>query len=371
MEILQHLHPWAVTAIWAAAALVVATVACLPAFAAARRFARSRPIPETLVKRSEEPLRLLVYVLAVQAVLQAAPPGLAWMEAVRHLTLVLTIGAATWLGVRLVSAIGKGIILSHPSDIADNLYARRIQTQTRVLTSTAVLLIVLFGVAAALVTFPSVRLIGTGLLASAGLAGLVVGFAAKPVLGNVLAGLQIALTQPIRLDDVVVINGEFGRIEEITGSYVAIHLWNERRLIVPLQWFIENPFENWTRKSSEVLGTAFLWVDYSMPLGPLRAELARICGSSPEWDRNVCSLQVTEASEHAIQLRLLVSAADASLNWDLRCRVREQLVSFVAANYPQYLPRLRADLGESTVRLAAPEAHSPGEAENGSAAMPV
>lgn len=361
MEILQHLHPWAITAIWAAAALVVATVACRPAFAAAHRLAHSRPIPETLVKRSEAPLRLLVYVLAMQAVLQAAPPGLAWMGAVQRLILVLTIGATTWLGVRLVSAIGKGIILSHPSNIADNLYARRIQTQTRVLTSTAVTFIVLFGVAAALVTFPSVRLIGTGLFASAGLAGLVVGFAAKPLLGNVLAGLQIALTQPIRLDDVVVIKGEFGRIEEITGSYVAIRLWDERRQIVPLQWFIENPFENWTRNSSEVLGTAFLWVDYAMPLEPLRAELARICASSPEWDGKVCGLQVTETSEHAIQLRMVVSAADAALNWELRCRVREQLIAFVVGNCPQYLPRLRAGVVEPLGRLSVSEVGLPEE----------
>lgn len=371
MEILQNLHPWALTAIWAAAALVVATVGCRVAFLAARRFTRARPIPYTMLAHAEEPLRLLVSVLALQAVWQTAPPGLAWIGAAGHLTLVLTIGAGTWLAARVVSAIGKGVILAHPADIADNLNARRIQTQARFLTRTAVLFIVIFGVAAALMTFSGMRQIGTGLLASAGLAGLVVGFAAKPLLGNVLAGLQIAVTQPIRLDDVVVINGEFGRIEEITGSYVAIRLWDERRLIVPLQWFIEHPFENWTRNTSEVLGTAFLWVDYAMPLEPMRAELTRICESSPEWDRKVCGLQVTEASEHAIQLRLLVSAADASLNWDLRCRVREQMVSYVACNYPQYLPRLRTEPGESPLQLAASEPRSPGVARSATGSMPA
>ncbi|HEX7813474.1 MAG TPA: mechanosensitive ion channel domain-containing protein [Burkholderiales bacterium] len=343
MEMLRNLHPWATTAIWAVAALVLVTVACRVALTIAHRLTRGRPIPEVLVDCAAEPLRLLVTLLALQGVWQAAPGGLMWIGGIRHLTLVLIIGTASWLAARMVSAVTRIIILSHPADIADNLYARRIQTQARVLSRTLVLFIIIFGVAAALITFPSVRQIGTGLLASAGLAGLVVGFAAKPLLGNVLAGLQIALTQPIRLDDVVVVNGEFGRIEEITGSYVVSRLWDERRLIVPLQWFIENPFENWTRSTSEILGTAFLWVDYSMPLEPLRAELTRICENSPEWDRKVCNLQVVDTSERAMQLRLLVSAADAGRGWNLRCRVREQMIAFIERNYPQSLPRVRSE----------------------------
>lgn len=358
MEILQNLHPWAVTAIWAAVALGIVTVGCRVAFAIGHRFTRTRPVLETLLDHAEEPGRLLLSALALQSVWQAAPSGLMWMVGVRHVTLLLTIGAVTWLAMRLVSAVGQIIILSHPSNIADNLHARRIQTQTRVLTRTVILFIIIFGVAAALITFPSVRQIGAGLLASAGLAGLVVGFAAKPLLGNVLAGLQIALTQPIRLDDVVVIQGEFGRIEEITGSYVVSRLWDERRLIVPLQWFIENPFENWTRSTSQVLGTVFLWVDYSMPMEELRKELTRICEGSDEWDRRVCGLQVTDTSERAIQVRLLVSAADASLCWDLRCKVREQIIAFIDRSYPHFLPRLRAEVGGSTAPLPGPDTSS-------------
>jgi small-conductance mechanosensitive channel len=205
-------------------------------------------------------------------------------------------------------------------------------------------LIVLLALSMILLTFPNVRQIGTSLLASAGVAGLALGFAAKPVLGNLIAGLQIALTQPIRLDDVVIIENEWGRIEEITGTYVVVKIWDERRLVVPLNWFMENPFQNWTRTSSKLIGTVFLWVDYSLPLEPLREELKRICAGAPEWDGWVCLLQVTDANEKAMQLRALVSSADSPLSWDLRCRVREGLIAFVQANYPQSLPRLRAEL---------------------------
>jgi small-conductance mechanosensitive channel len=203
---------------------------------------------------------------------------------------------------------------------------------------------VIVGVGGALMTFPNVRQIGASLLASAGVAGLVAGIAARPVLGNLIAGLQIALSQPIRLDDVVVIQGEWGRIEEITGTYVSVRLWDQRRLIVPLQWFIENPFSNWTRSSSQIIGTVFLYVDYHMPLAPLREELARIVEDAPEWDRRVQVLQVTDGTERSMQLRALVSSLDSGLNWDLRCRVREGLLDFIQQHYPQYLPRARAEV---------------------------
>jgi small-conductance mechanosensitive channel len=164
------------------------------------------------------------------------------------------------------------------------------------------------------------------------------------VLGNLIAGLQIALSQPLRLDDVVVIQGEWGRIEEITGTYVSVRLWDQRRLVVPLQWFIENPFANWTRSNSQIIGTVFLHVDYRMPLAPLREELGRILEQAPEWDRRVQVLQVTDATERTMQLRVLVSSQDSGLNWDLRCRVREGLVVFIQAHYRQYLPRARVDV---------------------------
>lgn len=298
----------------------------------------------SLLDHAARPSRALLGLLAVQFALQSAPQHLSGMVMLRHLSALLLLGAITWLAIRCVAAVSQGIIDQHPADGPDNLNARRIHTQTRVLARTAMGLVGLVGVAAALMTFPAVRQLGASLLASAGLAGLVVGFAAKPVLGNLLAGLQIAMTQPIRLDDVVIVEGEWGRIEEITGSYVVVRIWDERRLIVPLQWFIEHPFQNWTRSSSAILGSVFIWVDYGMPLSDFRTEAQRLCEAASEWDTRLCLVQVTETTEKAMQLRVLVSAADSSLAWDLRCKLREGLVEFVRTHHPDRLPTVRASL---------------------------
>lgn len=182
---------------------------------------------------------------------------------------------------------------------------------------------------------------GASLLASAGVVGIVAGIAARPVFSNIIAGLQIALAQPIRIDDVLIVQGEWGRVEEITGTYVVLAIWDERRLIIPLQWFIENPFQNWTRTSSQILGTVFLFADYRLPLDPLRAELDRILKTAPEWDRRVSVLQLTDVTERTIQIRVLVSARSSGLAFDLRCRVREALVTFIQREYPDCLPQVR------------------------------
>lgn len=218
-------------------------------------------------------------------------------DPLRHLLLIALIAAVSWLAVCCVGATAGIAARRFPVDMTDNLHSRRILTQIRVLSRTLNVLIVLLDSGAILLTIPGVRQIGTSLLASAAVAGLAVGFTAKPVLGNLIAGLQIALTQPIRLDDVVIIDGEWGRIEEITGTYVVLRIWDERRLVVPLNWFMENPFQNWTRSSAELLGSVFLWLDYGMPLEPLRAELQRLCDTAPEWDGRVCVLQVTDTSD--------------------------------------------------------------------------
>jgi small-conductance mechanosensitive channel len=286
-------------------------------------------------------------MLALQGVWAAAPRDFPWLSSWRHGTLVLIIVALTWLAVNALLGVRDVVMLRFPADTKDNLVARRVLTQTTVLMRTLAGLVILLGISAALMTFPDVRQVGASLLASAGLAGLVVGFAAKPVLGNIIAGVQIAVAQPIRIDDVVIVEGEWGRIEEITGSYVVIKIWDWRRLIVPLQWFIENPFQNWTRSSSQLIGSVFLWVDYRLPLEPLRKELERICKAAPEWDKNVCVLQVTDASEHSMQLRMLVSTVDSGSGWDLRCRMREGLIGFIQRDYPDALPHLRAQIIES------------------------
>ncbi|AOJ01701.1 MULTISPECIES: mechanosensitive ion channel family protein [Burkholderia] len=352
------LHTWLGTLV--VSALVVLVVAGIHRIGARIVVPIARPYPfmSVIVSYVDRPSLVLLSFLALEFLWLQVADALPHAAGLRTLAAVGTIVSLTWLLMRLAAAVGDAIIRAHPIDTSDNLEARRIHTQTRVLARTVMVLIVVIGTGAALMTFPNVRQVGASLLASAGVAGLVAGIAARPVLGNLIAGLQIALSQPIRLDDVVIIQGEWGRIEEITGTYVSVRLWDQRRLVVPLQWFIENPFQNWTRSSAELIGTVFLYVDYRLPLDPLRAELARIVAAAPEWDGRVQVLQVTDATERSMQLRALVSARDSSLAWDLRCRVREGLVAFINAHYPHCLPRERA---EWTTPGAAAREPQPGE----------
>jgi small-conductance mechanosensitive channel len=338
------LGQWMAPAISAAIALTIVAIGYHAGVAVLRRLTRNRPAAAVFVRRAEAPGLAVAALLAVQGVLQSVPDDLPWIGPLRHLEALLLIAAGTWLAVRMTIAIAEAVAVRYPANVMDNLAARRIQTQTRVLTRTLGTFAVLIGVSFALLTFPGVRNIGASLLASAGIAGLALGIAAKPILGNLLAGLQIALSQPIRIDDVVIVEGEWGRIEEIGRTYVVVAIWDQRRLIVPLQYFIEKPFQNWTHTTSEILGTVFLWVDYGMQLEPLRAELRRICESTPDWDKRVCAIQVTDANEEAMQLRALVSSQDASRNWELRCLVREKLIDFIRREHPAYLPRLRAEV---------------------------
>jgi small-conductance mechanosensitive channel len=309
-----------------------------------------------VLERVKPPIHWLIPLLGLRTILGSAANDFLLIDEARHSTTLAIIATFTWLSLRVIAGAQQVILQRNPVDVSDNLSARRIQTQTKVLVQTLGFFVILFGLSAMLMTFPEARQFGTSLLASAGLAGLAVGFAAKPVLGNLIAGLQLAFTQPIRLDDVVIVENEWGRIEEITGTYVVIRIWDDRRLIVPLQYFIEHPFQNWTRKTSNLIGSLFLWVDYAMPLEPLRKELDSLCAQSPTlWDGTVCVLQVTEATEKAIQLRILVSSKDSSSNWDLRCFIREKLINFISLNYSQYLPQVRANLHEETPKAAPVE----------------
>lgn len=294
------------------------------------------------------PAAFAVPLLFLGMAVTTTPLPAAWAAGIQRALNIGGILCLTWLGIRVVGAVERLILRRHPVDVADNLTARRVQTQTQVLGRVAQGAVALVGVSIVLMTFPAIRQIGTTLLASAGVLGLVAGIAAKPVFGNLIAGLQIALTQPIRLDDVVIIEGEWGRIEEIGSTYVVVRVWDERRLIVPLQWFIEHPFQNWTRHSAELLGTALLWLDYRTPMDAVRAELTRICGTDPRWDGRVCVAQVTETDRTAIQVRLLVSAKNSGELFDLRCAVRERMIDFLLAHHPEALPRLRANVVRGT-----------------------
>jgi small-conductance mechanosensitive channel len=338
-----------------AVALVLAVVAPLLA-KLLTRIASPFSFARTLLERIKPPIIFLIPLLGLRAYFASADDDFRFIDIARHINSLFIIAVITWLGLRVL-AVGQDIIIQrNPMNTTDNLAARRIQTQTKVLVQTLGFFIILFGISAMLMTFPNARQFGTSLLASAGLAGLAVGFAAKPVLGNLIAGLQIAITQPIRLDDVVIVEGEWGRIEEITGTYVVIKIWDDRRLIVPLQYFIENPFQNWTRKTSDLIGSIFLWVDYSMPLEPLRKELENLCKQSPNlWDGKVSVLQVTEATEKAMQLRILVSSKDSSSNWDLRCFIREKLINYISLHNPESLPQLRANLHEEAPQAPSKE----------------
>lgn len=320
------------------------------------RLTRSMPVLNQTARQCRAPAQVLLPLMALQAIWQGAPDSFALIAGIRHANGLLILFTLTWMGLRAVRGVAQGIIGLYPLNVEDNLQARGIHTQTRMLARTAMLIIVVAGLALMLMTFPGARQIGASLLASAGVFGLVAGIAARPIFSNLIAGLQIALAQPFRIDDVLIIQGEWGRVEEITGTYVVLKIWDERRLIIPLQWFIEHPFQNWTRNNAQIIGTVFLWVDYRMPLAPLREAARLACEAAPEWDQRLCLLQVVDAGERSMQLRVLVTSGNSSLNWDLRCKVREALVDCMQRDWPEHLPLMRAEVGARSGGAAGADA---------------
>ena len=287
---------------------------------------------------------LTIGLLIVLPLVPKLPPNIRDQIAqTAGILLVLFLG---WLAVGGVYVFQA--VMEHRFDItlADNLRARRVHTQIQFFRRMLIALVVVLDAGALLWSIhdPELWKYGTGLLASAGLASLVLATAAKSTASNLLAGMQIAFTEPIRIDDVVVIAGEWGRIAEITSTYVVLNIWDQRTLIVPLSYFIEQPFTNWTRSGADIMGTAFLYVDYSVPVEPLRAELQRVAKESPLWDGRVCGLQVTNLTAQTMELRCLVSSADSGKNFDLRCLVREKMIEFVRENYPHSLPTMRVEM---------------------------
>jgi len=243
----------------------------------------------------------------------------------------------------------------HQYDIAaeDNLKGRKVRTQMIFVRKVVIILIVVVTISIILLSFNNVRKLGAGLLTGVGVGGIIIGFAAQKSLGNFLAGMQIAFTQPIRIDDVLVVEGEWGRVEDITLTYVVLAIWDQRRLILPITYFIEKPFQNWTRTTSQILGTVFLYVDYTFPVDELREELSRLLKTNKLWDKRVGVLQVTDSKEHTIELRALMSARNSSDAFDLRCYVRENLLKYITANMPQNLPKSRYQRNEMDLEIAA------------------
>ncbi len=298
---------------------------------------------ELHLKYLRMPFRLLLPAIA----LRIAFPWLAFaedvMEIISHVLQVWIIFAIAFFARQLFVMVREMLLEEHPVDVEDNLQARRIMTQYRVIERIGVVLISVLAFGAILMTFEGVRQFGVSLLASAGIAGVVIGFAAQKSLGTLLAGVQIAVSQPIRLDDVVIVEGEWGKVEEITLTYVVVRVWDERRLIVPVTYFLDNPFQNWTYTSAQILGTVYLYTDYSVPVDAVRQELKDILDETDLWDGRAWGLVVTDSTERTMELRALVSAANSSKAWDLRCLVRERLIDFLQRKYPDSLPKVRLD----------------------------
>ena len=297
-----------------------------------------------LLPRWRGPGRLLLPLLAVMIVTPSLQLSPELRDVLRHLLSLGLILGISWLLANCAFALRDIIIRRYDVEVRDNLRARAVHTQVNVLLKIVLVGIGVIGVASLLMTFEKIRQVGMSLLASAGVISVIAGFAAQRSIATLIAGIQIAITQPLRLDDVVVVEGEWGRIEEITLTYVVVSIWDQRRLVLPVTYFLEKPFQNWTRVNSELLGTVSIYADYSVPVEILRTELQRILKESAHWDGRAWALQVTAATERTLELRALMSAADSPAAWELRCEVREKLLTYLQQNHPLSLPRLRADI---------------------------
>ncbi len=319
----------------------------------------------SIVTRIRDLTRLALLTLAMIIVIPVAPLRPETAELLARLLAMTMIGLMGWAAIAALHIVADLYLRRFRLDVDDNLLARKHNTQVRVLLRVTDGLLVLVTIGAVLMTFPAVRQYGISLFASAGVAGIVAGLAARPVLSNLFAGVQLAMTQPIRIADAVIVENESGTIEEITSTYVVVRLWDWRRMIVPLSYFIEKPFQNWTREGSALIGSVFLHVDYRAPVPIIRDKLDEIVKASKNWDGGVVNLQVTDAKESTIELRCLMSARSAGQAFDLRCEVREKLIDFLQKEYPEALPRQRNERAAiapsgATERSARKSAAKPG-----------
>jgi small-conductance mechanosensitive channel len=343
-DLLGFAPDWAVAAALIVSAVIAALAVHRIAVAVLTRVLGGRhPILERVIAGTRRPARWALVVCAVAVTIPAAPLGDAVTQALSHLLILTTIGLLGWIAIAAVHVAADIYLMRFRIDVADNLLARKHYTQINILVRVADILVVVLTVGFALMTFESVRQYGVSLFASAGVAGLVAGLAARPVLSNLFAGVQLAMTQPIRIDDVVIVENEWGWIEEITSTYVVVRIWDLRRLIVPLTYFIEKPFQNWTREDSAILGPVMLYLDYRAPIDAIREQAKTIAEASPDWDRKVCGVQVTDTKESTIEVRVLVSANTAGQAWNLRCEIREKLIAFLQQEHPEALPRRRLE----------------------------
>jgi small-conductance mechanosensitive channel len=307
-----------------------------------------RPFLRTLLGATKGPTRLGLLLIALAIALPTTPLAGDTKEVLARLLGLATICLLGWIAVTTLRIAADLYLMRFRIDVEDNLLARKHVTQVRVLVRVLDAVIMLITIAFALMTFEAVRQFGITLFASAGVAGIIAGLAARPVLTNFIAGVQIAVAQPIRIDDAVIFENESGNVEEITFSYVVVRLWDLRRMVVALSYFIEKPFQNWTRIGGELIGSVFFYVDHTAPVDAIRTKLTEIASQSKLWNGKVVSLQVSDCKETTIELRALVSANSASSVWDLRCEVREKLIDFLQREYPSALPRRRYETTEKT-----------------------
>lgn len=347
------------------AAVVVGLVLHYVLFALLTRLARRTPSPidDQVIPRLRAPLALLVPLGVILFVDQWLPLSAGALKVLDRATTLVLIVAVAWLCIRFFDGLEGGLLARYADPAATDPTAKRLKTQVHILRRVLTGIIVLVAGAVVMFTFfPGVRALGASLLASAGIAALIAGIALRPALANLIAGIQIAASRPIHLEDVVVVEGEWGRVEEITLTFVAVRTWDLRRLVLPISYFTDKPFQNWTRGSSELIGAAFIHADYRVPVEEVRQELLRILQASPRWNGATWGLQVTDADEWTLKLRATMSAADATAAWDLRCEVREKLIEFLQRAHPESLPRRRSEQG--------PPLDAPGGGQVGPGARP-
>lgn len=298
--------------------------------------------------RLKRPLAIFLVLFAVDFSIPLLGLGPKSFYVLNKLTDILLMVAFAYILVGFVNAGRDYTIYRYDVTKKDNLRERKVRTQLQFLRKLLLTIIWILTVCAILLSFESLRKVGAGLLTGVGLGGIIIGFAAQRSLSNLLAGFQIAFTQPLRIDDVLVVEGEFGRVEEITLTYVVLSLWDQRRLILPINYFIEKPFQNWTRTTAEMLGTVFFYLDYAVPIEPIRTEFRRLLDKTDLWDRRVGVVQITDVSKTEVEVRCLVSAINSGTAFDLRCYIRENLLLFIQQNYPESLPRARMELRGKT-----------------------
>lgn len=348
---------WAVSLVVLALAFVIGVLIQRVVFRVLTRLTENRDLFwRSLVQRTYRPLRLAILTWTLSIGTTIAPLSDRATGLMRHALLLCFVILLGWMARTALHIWVTVYLRRFKLDAEDNLLARKHVTQSRIMERVAATGIIALTISAVLMSFPAVRQYGVSLLASAGVAGIVLGLALQPMLKNLFAGLQLAITQPIRIDDALIVEGEFGHVEEITSTYVVVKLWDWRRLVLPLNYFIEKPFQNWTREGAALIGTVMVYLDYSVPVATLREKTEEIVKAAPLWDGKVFNLAVTDLKDQVMEIRILVSATSAGKTFDLRCHVREKLMEYIQQSYPDALPRLRIRQAEKIGAREAVEA---------------